>query len=85
MKCEQCAYFEYVERLVYYCHRIGCYLDLTAADGCGSFKQKDDPDFIYFACTIEMKGYDWSLVARWDYLEDVAPNYLVPSWEEHKQ
>ena len=41
MKCEQCVYFEHIERGVYYCHSIGCYLDLTAADGCGAFKEKD--------------------------------------------
>ena len=45
----------------------------------------DDPDMIYFACPIERKGYDWSLIARWDYLEDVAPRYLVPSWEGNKK
>lgn len=47
--------------------------------------KSEDSEIYSFACTIEMKGYDWSLVARWDYLEDVAPTYLVPSWEEHKQ
>jgi len=40
--CEQCKYFEHVERLVYYCHRFGLYLDLTEATGCRSFKKKDE-------------------------------------------
>ena len=45
----------------------------------------DDPDMIYFASPLERKGWDWSLIARWDYLEDVAPRYLVPSWEGNKK
>lgn len=62
------------------------FADIPAIPAIGYAAQaKDDPDFIYFACTIEMKGYDWSLVARWDYLEDVAPNYLVPQWEGNKK
>lgn len=41
----------------------------------------DDEKVIYFACTIERKGYAWELVAKWEYLEDVAPRYVVPYWE----
>lgn len=44
----------------------------------------DDETLIYFACPIEKKGYAWELVAKWDYLEDVAPAYLCPSWERRQ-
>ena len=45
----------------------------------------DDPTITYFACPIERKGYAWELVAKWDYLEDIAPSYLCPSWEKREQ
>lgn len=44
----------------------------------------DDPTLVYFACPIEKKGYAWELVAKWDYLENVAPQYVVPAWEAKK-
>ena len=44
----------------------------------------DDEDFIYFADPISKSGYAWEMIVKWAYLDDVAPDFVIPHWEGRK-
>lgn len=44
----------------------------------------DDDDFIYFADPISKSGYGWNMVVKWRYLDEVAPDFVIPYWEQTK-
>ena len=58
--------------------------DVPAFPACGYLARTSDSDEPYLAVFVPRTGYAWELVAGWDYLNIVAPDYSIPVKEERK-
>lgn len=52
--------------------------DVPAFPAVGYVAPTSDTNEPYFACFIPRTGYDWSLVVKWDYLDEVCEGYAIP-------
>ena len=52
--------------------------DLPTFPAVGYVAPTSDTNEPYFACFVPRTGYDWSLVIKWDYLDEVCKGYAIP-------